>query len=138
MLNRPIARVSIALLILFLCHCGGNTNIKPSNGKPTPTVSTAKADAKLDANTALRINKLLAQAQQQTSPTRENLLLQAAELYLEQGELDKANNLVSKMVPAKLPDTTFVTYSYIAGLINLNNSEADAARRILTNGRLER
>ena len=126
MLNRTTNYALVTLLILFLGSCTSNAPHPAGRGD---AISQIKAS---------RLQDLLAQAQQQNSPERENLLLKAAEIYIEQGELDKAYNLTNKIAPAKLPDSTFVTYSYIVALLDLTSGEVDAARRILTNTRLER
>lgn len=134
MLDRPINFALIMLLIAFLASCNNNPNIKPGNPKSN---ATTRANTEAESRAA-NLSNLLARAQQQNSPERENLLLQAAEIYLEQGELDKAYKLVNAMHPTQMPDPTFVNHSRITALIELANDKADAARRILTNPRLER
>ncbi|MES2826114.1 MAG: penicillin-binding protein activator [Pseudomonadota bacterium] len=134
MLNRPTNFALITLLVVFLASCSDSPTIKPGSSKPR---AAAQTDSQADIK-ASTLRNLLEKAQQQNSPERENLLLQAAEIYLEQGELDKAYALVNKMSPAKLPDPVFITYSRITALLELAKDKPDAARGILTNPRLER
>ncbi len=138
MLNRPMIfaanLVLPALFVFFLASCGGNTRIKPSDATHNPT---AQRDVKFQ-NKGSTINELLAKAQQQRSPERENLLLQAADIYLEQNELEKASNLVATINPTKLLGPAFVNHSRISASIKLQNNAVEEARRILTNERLER
>jgi uncharacterized protein len=134
MLNRPTNFALITLLVVFLASCSENPNIKPGSSKPK---ATAQADTEADIK-ASNLRNLLERAQQQKSPERENLLLQAVEIYLEQGELDNAYKIINKMSPAQLPDPIFINYSRIAALLELARDKPDAARSILTNPRLER
>lgn len=134
MLNRPTHFALITLLVAFLASCSDSPTIKPGSSKPK---AAAQAGSQADIR-ASTLRNLLEKAQQQNSPERENLLLQAAEIYIEQGELDKAYTLVNKMSPAKLPDPVFITYSRVAALLELAKDKPDVARSILTNPRLER
>lgn len=137
MLNRPIYVVFVALLALMLGSCGG---VKPDLQAP---VVKSEAQTNAPANKEQKSPaELIALARQKKSPERENLLLQAAEIYLNQAAYDKAANekarkLISEMNPTQLPDSNFVKYSEISASIALKEGDEGSARRILTNTRLE-
>ena len=133
MLNRPMNCTLIALLALAISGCGSNVNLKPDGTQPFKNQQAKKIPA-----TALTPNDLIAQAQQKKSPERENLLLQAAQLYIKQGKAEKARNLVNDFNADKLTEPSFATYSEIVAQLELNDGNVDSARRILTNHRLER
>lgn len=135
MLNRPTNFALFTLLVAVLASCNNTPSVKQDGAKPNPAT---RADTNAEAKAAANLKNLLARAEQQKSPERENLLLQAAEIYLQQSEPNEAYKLVNKMSPAQLPDSIFINYSRIAALIELANDKPDAARRILTNTRLER
>ena len=78
MLNRPMMCALITLLAFTLSSCGGSTNVKPDVAEPA-AIHAPRAETP-QANT-LNPKDLIAQAQQKTSPSRETLLLQAAQLY---------------------------------------------------------
>lgn len=143
MLNRPTYVVSVALLALTLGSCGG---IKPDQQAPV-----VKSEPQTNASTpnnqpASKVQKsptdLVALAKQKKSPEREALLLQAADIYINQIPYDKAANekarkLISEMNPTQLPDANFVKHSEISANIALKEGDVESARRILTNTRLE-
>jgi len=133
MLNRPMNCTLIAMLSLAVSGCGSNVNIKPDGAQPFTNQQAKKMPA-----TALTPNDLIAQAQQKKSPAREDLLLQAAQLYVKQGKPDKARNLVNEFNADKLSESSFATYSEIMAQLELNDGNVESARRILTNHRLER
>ena len=132
MLNRPTYIVSVALLALTLGSCGG---IKPDQQAP---IVKSEPQTNAPANKEQKSpTDLVALARQKKSPERENLLLQAAEIYLNQTTYDKARKLISEMNPTQLPDSNFVKYSEISASIALKEGDVESARRILTNTRLE-
>ncbi|HWV13923.1 MAG TPA: penicillin-binding protein activator [Cellvibrio sp.] len=132
MLNRPIHCTLIALLALTVGGCG--SNIKPGSAtQPTSSSQTQKLPV-----AALTPKDLIAQAQKKKSPEREHLLLQAAQLYSQQGRPDKARNLINELDSEALSESNLASYSEISAQLDLNAGDVDAARRILTNPRLER
>lgn len=136
MLNRPTQCVFISLLAFTLCSCGGDARVKPT--APAPSVKSEVGTAiKAAAVTTLEPKELIALAQQKKSPEREGLLLQAAEIYLNQNKLDKARNLIGEFNAAQLQEQNFVTFSKVSAAIALKDGDIDHARRILTNTRLE-
>lgn len=134
MLNRPIQCVFISLLALTLCSCGG------ARVKPNEPISEVKREAgvKIKAVAATGDPKeLIALAQHKKSPERETLLLQAAEIYLNQNTLDKARNLIGELNATQLTDQDFVKLSQISAGLALKDGNVERARRILTNTRVE-
>jgi outer membrane PBP1 activator LpoA protein len=132
MLNRPIYIVSVALLALMLGSCGG---IKPDQQAPI---------VKSEPQTSAPVSKaqksptdLIALARQKKSPEREALLLQAAEIYVNQNVFDKARNLLKELNASQLSDENFVKHSELSASIALKEGDVEYARRILTNTRLE-
>jgi outer membrane PBP1 activator LpoA protein len=139
MLNRPTHCVFIVLLALTLSSCGGSSRVKPSETAP---VIKSESQAKLPTAQKSPANQkdpkdVVALAQQKKSPERESLLLEAADIYANQNNLDKARNLVSAMNASQLPDSTFVKHSQVSANIALKEGDVERARRILTNTRLE-
>jgi len=135
MLNRT-TQYALILLAVALSSCGG-ARVKPdSNASVVESNSATKPGA-----SASKIQQdpkdLVSQAQQKKSPERESLLIRAAEIYVVQGQLDKARSLIVDINAAKLPDQYFVKHSEVLANIELKNSNVDAARRILTVTRLE-
>ncbi|RZJ89563.1 MAG: hypothetical protein EOO20_10620, partial [Chryseobacterium sp.] len=141
MLNRPknlLAHVtrttSLILLAAVLSNCGDTSSVKPNVSAPTTkTGALTSADKTSDDDP----KELLATAQQKKSPERETLELQAAEIYVAQGKLDRARNIVNRINATQLSDEIFVTHSQIAASIHLKDGEIESARRILTNPRME-
>jgi outer membrane PBP1 activator LpoA protein len=137
MLNRPTQCVFISLLALMLCSCGGSARVKPK--EPASTVKSEAGTAiKAPAVMTLDPKDLIALAQQKKAPEREALLLQAAEIYLNQNKLDKARNLLGELNVAQLTEQNFVKFSQISAGIALKDGDIERARRILTNVRIER
>lgn len=132
MLNRPVNSTLIALLAVALCSCA--TIHQPEvKSQPLSNKHLQKSPA-----ADLTGKDLLAKAQQTKSPERETLLLQAAQVFLAQGKTDKARNLINDIAPEKCSEPAFATYSELQANFELNSGNLDAARRILTNHRLER
>ncbi len=80
---------------------------------------------------------VVALARQKKSPERENLLLQATEIYVNQNVFDKARSLLKELNTSQLSDENFVKYSELSASIALKQGDSELARRILTNTRLE-
>lgn len=132
MLNRSTNIVLVAALAIALGGCG---DIKPD--LPAPVVKS-EAQTNAPANKEQKSPaELIALAKQKKSPERETLLLQAADIYVNQSAYDKASKVINDLNPTQLPDSNFVKYSEIAGSINLKQGDLESARRILTNTRLE-
>ncbi|RYZ84675.1 MAG: hypothetical protein EOO68_31240, partial [Moraxellaceae bacterium] len=136
MLNRPTQCVFISLLALTLGSCGGNARVKPS--EPGAAIkSEAGVEIKTPSATTPDPQDLIALAQQKKSPEHETLLLQAAEIYLNQNKLDKARNLIGEQNATKLSEQNFVKFSQVSAAIALKEGDVDRARRILTIPRIE-
>jgi len=133
MINRSIQCLFFLLFALTLYSCGGNT--KPDVPEPV-TKHAAQSSAK-PTEPSLDPKDLVAQAQQKKAPERNHLLLQAAEIYLQQNKTDKARNIIGELTGSQLPDQQFVKLSQISAAIALKDGDAERARRILTNTRLE-
>lgn len=138
-MKRPFQYKLSALLLgslaaLALGGCGGN--LKPETSASNSHIAT---NSNTSGEAAALVPKdLVALAQQKKSPEREQLILQAANIYYSQNKLDKARNLVGDMNAAQLPDVALAKYSQILAGIELKEGAIEAARRILTNPRLER
>jgi uncharacterized protein len=137
MLNRPTRYMSFILFGILISHCGGTSNVKHNADKS----SIEKNDAQsvfTEVDNRLDPLDLVEQARQQTGPRHDALLLQAAQIYLNQSKPDKARGIVNQIDKARLSDEAFVSYSEVVALISLNDNDTDGARRILTNTRIEK
>ncbi|GGY62637.1 penicillin-binding protein activator [Cellvibrio zantedeschiae] len=135
MLNRPTHCVFISLLALAISSCGGDARVKPN--EPASTVKSDAAAATKTSTATQDPQTLITLAQQKKSPERETLILQAAEIYLAQNKLDKARNLIGELGTNQSSDSVFVKSSQLSADLALKDGNADRARRILTNTRLE-
>lgn len=134
--NRPTHYVFISLLALVLCSCGGNARVKP-NEPASNLKREAGTEIKSPSTTAVDPKELTALAQQKKSPERESLLLQAAEIYLNQNKLDRARNLIGELNTSQLSEQNFVKFSQVSAGIALKDGDVERARRILTIPRIE-
>jgi uncharacterized protein len=135
MLIRPTHCVFISLLAFTISSCGSNP-IKSDAVSAHTKTSDARGSHYTSAE-KLSPSELMTRAQQKKSPERENLLLQAAEIYIEQKQLEKAQPILKGMNASQLPNLQFVTHSQLSGSMLLKTGEVEQARRILTNLRLE-
>lgn len=139
MLNRPVNTTLLTLLAVALCSC---SNIKQDRVAPSQALKSqtqaVKNQPPSPTTAAASAKDLISAAQLKKSPERENLLLQAAKLYLAQGKTDRAHNLVNEIEAEKCSEPGFATYSELQASFALNSGNLDEARRILTNHRLER
>jgi uncharacterized protein len=129
--------IFLTLLGILIYSCGGTTNIKDA-----PNTSGAQQNGAQSIFAGLDHNldplDLLDQARKKTGPERDALQLQAAQIYLAQNKVDKARNLANSIDKTRLNEEAFVTYSQVIALLALNDNDLSAARRILTNPRVER
>lgn len=128
-MKRPVNSLILPLLISSLILGGCGNEIKPST--QSPVVKATKATEELSPA------ELVSRAQQKSSPERESLLLQAADLYLAQNRNDKAHQIINDLSPTKLTDNNFARYSQTAATLQLKEGNLESARPILTNQRLE-
>src|SRR5690606_22911238 len=97
MLNRGIILIAVMLLTCVLASCG---TAPSQSGRGSSTATSAAAE----------IQPLLEQARATTSPERERLILQAADLLVSQQDYDWARTLLTGLDPATLTDDAYVTY----------------------------
>jgi len=124
MWNRGIFLIVVALLTCVLASCA----TQPSQGG---------RDSSTGTSSAAEIQPLLEQARQSTSPERERLILQAADLLIGQQDYDWARTLLTGLDPASLTDDAYVTYVDLLSGIALKEGSYFLAQGILTNPRLE-
>src|SRR5690554_6723402 len=123
MLNRGINLIVVMLLTCVLASCG----TQPSQGERDSSTGSSAAE----------IQPLLEQARASTSPERERLILQAADLLVSQQDYDWARTLLTGLDPATLTDDAYVTYVDLLSSIALEEGSYFLAQGILTNPRLE-
>ncbi len=125
--NRPFAQALASALIslsLTLASCG--------------TAPTKPTSAPLQQQTpSSQARMLLAQAQKSHSPQRENLILQATQIYLHAHKLERARNLLNSLSPDQLSDQAYLTYTDLSADLALQDAEPTIALGILTNPRVE-
>lgn len=129
-MKRPVNSLILPVLLCSLTLVGCGNEIKPGTQAPVTKAATKTTEELSPA-------ELLSRAQQKTSPEREALLLQAAELYLAQNRNDKAHQIINDITPNKLNDSNFARYSQITASLYLKEGNLESARPILTNQRLE-
>ncbi|MDO3388402.1 penicillin-binding protein activator [Gilvimarinus sp. SDUM040013] len=100
--------------------------------------STSAPDSALNQNALERqINNLVRQARQAPARERPQILLQAAQLLLEQNQNDWAYNLIQTIDPALIGDYTFITYTDVYSKAAINSGHFIGARKALSDPRLE-
>jgi outer membrane PBP1 activator LpoA protein len=85
-----------------------------------------------------RADKLISQARQASSPERDQLMLQAAEIYFQQGYPNRANEAISAINKTQLALQPLAQYSLLGADLALLNDDFFAAREFLTNFTVER
>lgn len=123
MLNRGITCALVALLSLTLASCG----TQPSKDDQAPSASSSP-----------KIKPLLEQAKNSTSPEREQLILQAADILVKREDYDWARKLLTGLDAGILEDTAYVTYVDLLSSVAVADGSYFLAQSILTNPRLER
>ncbi len=113
-------------LVFTLSGCGSN-----------PTQPTKKATAAKTQPKGPSASQLLELASQSQSPDRENLVLQAAQVYVESNKFTQARDLISDMNPDELPDQAYVKYTDVLSTLALHEGSNFLAHGILTKPRLE-
>ncbi|HSC68882.1 MAG TPA: penicillin-binding protein activator [Cellvibrio sp.] len=115
-------------LILSLTSCSSTA---PQPGKKTG--QTSVKSQQISANP----NKLLEQAKQSQSPERENLILQAAQAYIDTGKFNLARDLLTNMDPDALADQAYIKHTDLLSTLALQEKSNFLALGILTKPRLE-
>jgi outer membrane PBP1 activator LpoA protein len=105
----------------------------------SPPPQTGKRDQATVKTQPVKANpgKLLEQAKQAQSPERENLILQAAQAYIDTGKFNLARGLLADMKPNALNDQTYVKYTDVLSTLALQEKANFVAHGILTKPRLE-
>lgn len=127
MLNRGIYCALVALMALALASCG-STPSKPSYDD-TSALSSEQVEA--------RVRELVDAARTSSGSERDNYLLQAAELLIQQQEITWARNLLTPIDTRQLADAEFIRHSQLLAQVALQDSAYPLAESILTNPRLE-
>lgn len=133
---RPFARnlstntlttLLVSTLVLGLMSC---SSTPPQSGKRDQTPAKTQT---------VKVNpgKLLEQAKQSQSPERENLILQAAQAYIDSGKFNLARDLVADMKPDSLNDQAYIKYTDVLSTLALQEKANFVAHGILTKPRLE-
>lgn len=124
-----IRRLLSCLLVLSLSYqlisCG--TSPEKSTTKRKEATQTSQASAQ----------SLLDRARRANSPERENLILMAAERYVEIGKPESARQLLVDMDSDRLPNEAYVKHTDLLAGIALTEGSTLLAHGILTKPRLE-
>jgi outer membrane PBP1 activator LpoA protein len=126
MLNRGITCALIALLAFTLASCSS----QPTKDGDTTTSKSSSMTTK--------VKPLLDRASQASSPEREELMLQAAEILISRADYDWARNLLTGMDAGALEDGAYIKYTDLLSTLALEDGSYFMALGILTNDRLER
>jgi len=114
-------------ILALLASCGTHTS-QPAKDR------SQSASAVADTRSPLA---LLAQARKSQSPERENLTLQAAELYVRKGQFARARNLLVDLDPDALTDPLYIKHASLLAEVALEDGSYFLAHGILTANRLE-
>jgi outer membrane PBP1 activator LpoA protein len=119
-------RTTFLLLFIttLLVACGG----QPS--KPVSTEQYQPLPAEL-------IQQFMTEAQTSPSPKREQLLLKAAAILLEENQPDHANNILQGMTADSLPLDLFARYSELSCKLHIYHGDYELASQILDSTRLQ-
>jgi uncharacterized protein len=128
MLNRGIYCALAALMALALASCG-STPTQPSHSGDAVTLTSEQIDA--------RVRELVDRARASSGSERDDYLLQAAELLVQQQENSWAKNLLTSIDTRHLADAEFIKHSQLLAQVALQESSYLLAESILTNARLE-
>ncbi len=90
-----------------------------------------------NATKSLSAKELISIANNKLSPEKESLFLDAAQLYLNQGDNKKAKKLLAKIAADHPVEKIFVKYTYVAAQLALAENEYHQALSILSTSRLE-
>lgn len=101
MQNKLVPALAATALALLISSCANQTG---RNQDASPPMANQGALEQ-------KVNALVRQARQAPSQQRPQILLQAAQLLLEQDQSDWAYNLIQSIDPNLIGDYTFVTYS---------------------------
>lgn len=125
--TNTLSTLLVSALVFGLMSC---SSTPPQSGKRDQAPAKTQT---VKANPA----KLLEQAKQSQSPERENLILQAAQAYIDTGKFNLARDLVADMDPDKLNDPTYIKYTDVVSTLALQEKANFVAHGILTKPRLE-
>ncbi|MDQ2075075.1 penicillin-binding protein activator [Marinimicrobium sp. ABcell2] len=128
MLNRGIYCALAALMALALASCGSTPTQSTFTDDPV-TLSAEQIEA--------RVRELVDSARASSGPERDDYLLRAAELLVQQQENDWARNLLTSIDARQLEDAAFIKHSQLLAQVALQDSSYLLAESILTNPRLE-
>lgn len=129
-IHRLLSRLLVpALTTSLLMGLGGCSS--------TPSTSTAKAPSTKTQAATVSASKLLQLAKQAASPERENLVLQAAQVYVDEGKFSRARSLLVDMNTDSLSDEAYLKHTNLLGGVALQESANFLAHGILTKPRLE-
>lgn len=122
---RTLLPIALAGAIAFSLSGCGNTPSKPES-KTTKT-QPASQSAK----------QLLAMAANSASPERENLMLQAAQVHINNNKPNRARDLLVDMDADALPDSAYLKHTNLLAGVALQEGANFLAHGILTKPRLE-
>lgn len=125
--TNTLTTILVSALVFSLVSCSSTT---PQPGKRDQT-SVKTQPVKVNPG------KLLEQAKQSQSPERENLILQAAQAYIDTGKFNLARDLVADMKPDSLNDQAYIKYTDVLSTLALQEKANFVAHGILTKPRLE-
>lgn len=126
--NRGIYCLLLLLAALMLASCA-SAPPEPDADQRGDTLSSEEIDA--------RIKQLVDRARNSDSPERENYLLEAAELLVEQNATTRARNLLASVNSDSLGMANFLKHSQLLAELALEDGSYLLAESILTNARLE-
>ncbi|MEH6559070.1 MAG: penicillin-binding protein activator [Oceanicoccus sp.] len=99
--------------------------------------SPADKPTALDVPNAQQIQILLKEAQNSASPQRENKLLQAAGLMLEEGRRDLTEQTLGRIQTTSLPYRLFAVYTEVSCELHIQQGQFEQARTALEAERLQ-
>lgn len=122
---RPFVRIVSRMVLVAVCAATLSSCVNPPSQTSTPAVTPKTA------------KHYLTLAKSSQSPERENLLLQAAQAYIAEKKLNRAENLLVSMDVDGLSNPAYLQHTNLLAGIALQQDDNFVAHDILTKPRLE-
>ncbi|HSC74889.1 MAG TPA: penicillin-binding protein activator [Pseudomonadales bacterium] len=127
-----LRRLALAIAVLaFVAGCAHDDTVQTTD--PTIKVTEPVQEEKQPAKPQETAYSLLQQAETAVSPQRESLLLQAANLYQQQGDNTRVGKVLQEVDANTLTGELLVRYSLLYGDWALTERHLDDAARVLLN-----
>lgn len=128
MYYRGLSCTLLALCVWLLASCATT---------PPPDAPLAEDEPLTEEALNARVSELVDRARESESPERENFLLEAAQLLVNEQEYSRARNLLTSINSRNLETDSFLRHTELLGQTALVEGAYFLAQRILTNPRLE-